>query len=249
LEGEGDGEGEGGFLNGIMERSMSERVLVRVACLCAVLLPSLCAAQGIGVPPLFDTSSRGVQNTLQIEGAALSRDAASYGGSAALRIRRDYAKAAVTGGLGILSDGDFGFALGVSGQLKPGRWVAIDGDEKALTISGGPLVDLNMRAVDAIGHAYTASAALALVVIPTLPGFTAELSVAPRYELRRLQKGDSENTSAFGVQLGAAVGVARFVQVLFMADWVNEALRAPNVPPGDGGWTLGLGLRHRLPTN
>ena len=220
-----------------------------VAFVCAALLRSAALAQGVGVPPLFDTSARGVQSTLQIEGAALSSDAASYGGSAALRIRRDFAKAAVTGGVGVLSDGDFGFALGVSGQWKPGRDVVIDGDEKALAISGGPLIDLSMRAVDAIGHAYTASAALALAVIPTLPGFTAELTVAPRYELRLLQKGDSETTNALGVQLGAAVGVARFVQILFMADWVNEALRAPNVPTGDGGWTLGLGLRHRLPTN
>jgi len=227
----------------------SARVFAWLVLTCGSLLPSLAAAQGIGAPPLFDTSARGVQSTLQIEGAALSRDAASYGGSAALRLRRDFEKAALTGGIGILSDGDFGFALGVSGQLKPGRYVVIDGDEKALAISGGPIVDLNMRAVDAIGHAYTASAALALVVIPTLPGFTAELSVAPRYELRLLQKGDSETTHAVGVQLGAAVGVARFVQILFMADWVNEALRAPNVPTGDGGWTLGFGLRHRLPTN
>jgi hypothetical protein len=215
---------------------------------CSVLVPSSARGQGVGLPPLFDTSARGVQNTLQIEGAALSNDAASYGGSVGLRVRHDFARAAVTGGLGILSDGDFGFAFGLSGQFKPGRWIAIDGAEKALTISGGPIVDLNLRAVDAIGHAYSASAALALLLIPTLPGFTAELSVAPRFELRRLQKGDSENTHAIGIQVGAAVGVARFVQVLFMADWVNEALRAPNVPTGDGGWTLGLGLRHRLPS-
>ncbi len=212
------------------------------------LTPMRASAQGIGLPPLFDTSARGVQNTLQMEGAVLSSDAASYGGSVGLRIRRDLTRAAITGGLGILSDGDFGYALSVSGQLKPGRWIVIDGDEKALTVSAGPIVDLNVRAVDAIGHAYTAAGALALAVIPTLPGFTAEVTVAPRYEFRSLHKHGSESTHALGVQIGAAVGVARFVQVLFMADWVSDALRAPNIDPGNGGWTLGLGLRHRLPS-
>jgi hypothetical protein len=210
--------------------------------------PAVLGAQGIGPPPLFDTSARGVQNTLQIEGAVLSSDAASYGGSVALRIRRDLSAFALTGGVGLLSDGDFGYGLSLSGQLKPGRWVVVDGAEKALAISAGPIVDLNLRSVTAIGHAYTAAGALALAVIPTFPGFTAELTVAPRYELRSLHKNGSDSAHAIGLQLGAAAGVARFVQVLFMADWVSDALRAPNNPTGDGGWTLGIGLRHRLPS-
>jgi hypothetical protein len=152
---------------------------------CAVLVPSALSAQGVGLPPLFDTSARRADHAAN-RGAALSNDAASYGGSVgcacAATLRRQQS-------VGWDSKRwRLWFCAWPLGQYKPGRWVAVDGAEKALTISGGPIVDLNLRAVDAIGHAYSASVALALVLIPTLPGFTAELSVAPRYELRRLQR-------------------------------------------------------------
>src|SRR5262245_4519702 len=106
-----------------------------VACVLLSLCVAGSAAQGVGLPPLFDTSARNVQNTLQVEGAVISSGAAAYDGSVGLRFRRDFSAAALTAGVGVLSDGGFGYALSIAGQLKPGRWVIVDGAEKALAIS------------------------------------------------------------------------------------------------------------------
>ncbi len=204
-------------------------------------------AQGIGRPPLFDPAAGDIRNTLQFEGAVAFDDAAPWFGSTGLRVRRDWPGYALAAGAALLSARDPGYAVSLSAQYKPGLLALVGEAEKALWVTGGPIVDLARQASDPIGQ-YSVSGAFALVFVLGVPGLTAELSAAPHYTLRSTTSSDiTVSDHAWGIQTGLVAGVARFVQLLFTLDWSNHGVRPPGPFEDSGTWTLGLGLRTRLP--
>jgi hypothetical protein len=206
------------------------------------------AAQGIGRPPVFDAAGLEVRNTLQFEGAIGFDDDAPWYGSTGLRVRRDWSRVGVAVGAAWLAAREPGYALSVAAQFKPGRHLLYGGEERALWLSGGPILDVTRVANDPLGSEYAIAGAAALVAMFGFPGFTIELSGAPRFEQRFMSHdGSSKRENAWGVQSGVVAGVARFVQLLLLVDWTNQGVRAPGAPEAGGTWTLGAGLRTRLP--
>ncbi|MGH7470006.1 MAG: hypothetical protein ACRENP_18835 [Longimicrobiales bacterium] len=206
-------------------------------------------AQGIGRPPLFDAVPGGTRLTVQLEGAVNFDENAPWSGSTGVRVRRDWRHVGVASGAGLLAAREPGYVLSLSGQYNPEPYVLIDGAERALWLSGGPIVDLVRAANEPLGRQYSIAAALGVVAMLGLPGFNLELAAAPRYEVRFVATDDrSERDATWGVQTGVVVGVAQFVQLLFQLDWSSQGVRAVGPLDADGTWTFGLGLRTRLPT-
>ena len=228
---------------------MSRWLLIpALLCVCSV---SAAGAQGIGRPPLFDPAPGEIRNTLQFEGSVSFDDGAPWFGSTGLRFRRDWSRVALSAGAGLLAASDPGFALSLSGQFKPGMHVLVGEAEKALWITGGPIVDVARQSSDPFGPQYSITGALALVLMLGIPGLTAEFSAAPHYAFRSTSAGNDDSVSddGWGVQTGVVAGVARFVQLLFALDWSDRGVRPPAPFEDSGAWTFSVGLRTRLPGN
>jgi hypothetical protein len=206
------------------------------------------AAQGIGRPPLFDAGVASVQWTLQFEGAVGFDEDAPWFGSTGLRVRRDWPEFALAAGAGLLTARDPGYVLSLGAQYKPGRVALNDGDERVFWLTGGPILDIARMESNVFGNQLQLTGALAGVLMLGFPGLTGELSFTPRYEVRSVHSsGVSESGNSWGIQTGAVLGVARFVQLLFTVDWAERGVRPAGPFEDSQAWSVGVGLRTRLP--
>ena len=212
----------------------TKRAMIAVA---LILMSSAgVAAQGIGVPPLYDHGTPRIA-TLQVEtGIAFDQ---SYHGSSAFRARWDWSRVAIGGAVGGAFGADRVLLLAVTPQVRlynsclecEKRFVAglvADGER----IHGGAARSVMIGSLG-IGSSLQMD----------FTGFSADVSASVRGGMHEIDDAD-ESENFWGASVGAAIGIPLTFELLLNFDYMSD-------PPSlgsevlEGAWTIGFGIRVR----